>query len=48
MSNSFLTVDEIAERSLPFLEANQTLADVVNRDFDNDYKQKGDTVQVRS
>ena len=47
MANSFLTVQDIAERSLPFLEANLTFASVVNRDYDNEYKQKGDTVQVR-
>lgn len=47
MANSFLTVEEIAERSLPFLEANLAFAGAVNRDFDDAYKRKGDTVQVR-
>lgn len=47
MANSFLTVTEIAERSLPFLEANLAFAGVVNRDFDGSYAKKGDTVQVR-
>lgn len=47
MANSFLTVTDIAERSLPFLEANLTFASVINRDYDNSYARKGDTVQVR-
>jgi hypothetical protein len=47
MSNSFLTVSEIAERSLPFLEANLAFAGAVNRDFDDSYARKGDTIQVR-
>ena len=47
MSNTFLTVTDIAERSLPFLEANLALAGSVNRDFDSAYGKKGDTVQVR-
>ena len=47
MANSFLTVSEIAERSLPFLEANLGFAGAVNRDYDNAYMKKGDTVQVR-
>lgn len=47
MANSFLTVTEIAERSLPFLEANLRFAGAVNRDYDNAYAKKGDTVQVR-
>lgn len=47
MANSFLTVEEIAEKSLPFLEANLTFSGVVNRDYDDSFKRKGDTVQVR-
>jgi len=47
MSNTFLSVTDIAERSLPFLEANLALAGAVNRDYDNAYGKKGDTVQVR-
>lgn len=47
MANSFLTVEEIAERSLPFLEANLAFAGVVNRNYGSEYKRRGDTVQVR-
>jgi len=47
MSNSFLKVEDIAARSLPFLEANLAFAGAVNRNFDDAYKQKGDKVQVR-
>lgn len=47
MANSFLTVQDIAERSLPFLEAQLQMAGKVNRDFDGSFAKKGDTVQVR-
>lgn len=47
MSNTFLTVNEIAKESLMRLQNNLVMGSLVYTDFDADFANKGDTVNVR-
>lgn len=47
MSNTFLTVNEIAKESLMRLQNNLVMGGLVYTDFDADFANKGDTVNVR-
>ena len=47
MSNTFITLQEIARQALPRLIENLVFPNLCYRDFSNDYAQKGDTIQVR-
>lgn len=47
MSNTFLTVNEIAKESLMRLQNNLVLGSLVHRDFSNEFSSKGDTITVR-
>lgn len=47
MSNTFLTVNEIAKESLMRLQNNLILGSLVHTDFSDEFASKGDTVNVR-
>lgn len=47
MSNTFLTVNEIAKESLMRLQNNLVLGSLVHTDFSNEFANRGDTVTVR-
>ena len=47
MSNTFITLQEIARQALPRLIENLVFPNLCYRDFSNDYAMKGDTIQVR-
>jgi len=47
MSNTFIEIDRIARESLPILENNLVMSGLVHRDFSNEFKKEGDTVQVK-
>ena len=47
MSNTFLTVQEIAMESLMRLKNNLVMSGLVHRDYSNEFASKGDTIQVR-
>jgi hypothetical protein len=47
MSNTFLTVNEIAKESLMRLQNNLVLGSLVHTDFSDEFANKGDTVNVR-
>jgi len=47
MSNSFLTVEEIARQALLRLENNLVMAGLVYRDHSNEFANRGDTIQVK-
>lgn len=47
MANEFLTVQEIAMEAMAQLQNNLVMTHLVHRDFENEFKQKGDTIQVR-
>lgn len=47
MSNTFITLQEIARQALPRLIENLVFPNLCYRDFSNDFAQKGDTIQVR-
>jgi hypothetical protein len=47
MSNSFLTSQIIAKEALARLQNNLVFANLVHRDFSNEFASKGDTIQVR-
>lgn len=47
MPNTFLTAQLIARQALPILKENMTMPFLVHRDYSNDYKKQGDTIQIR-
>ena len=47
MSNTLLTPDIIAKEALMVLESNLTMANLVHRDYANEFVQVGDTITVR-
>lgn len=47
MSNTFLTVQEIAQESLARLRNNLVFAQLVHRDYSGEFASKGDTIQVK-
>ena len=47
MANTFLTVKEIARTALLRLRANEVMTKFVNRDFQDEFKKRGDTIQAR-
>lgn len=47
MANTFITVKEIARETLIRLRANEVMAGLVNRDFQNEFSDRGDTIQAR-
>lgn len=47
MSNTFLTVQEIARRALLVLINNMVMAGLVYKDYAGDFKKKGDTIVIR-
>lgn len=47
MANNFLTVQEIARQALLRLQSNLVMGGLVYTDCSNDFKQKGDTIQVK-
>lgn len=47
MSNTFLTVNEIAKESLMRLQNNLVMGSLVYKDFSDEYANRGDTVNVR-
>ena len=46
-AGTFLTLQEIANESLARLQNNLVAANLVNRNFDNEFASKGDTIQVK-
>lgn len=46
-TNSFLTVNEIAKESVMRLNNTTVMAGLVHRNFENEFANKGDTIQVR-
>lgn len=47
MANTFLTPQEIAMESMAQLTNNTVMAQLVHRDFENEFASKGDTIQIR-
>lgn len=47
MANTFITADLIARESLPILKNNTVMPNLVYTDYSADYKEQGDTIQVR-
>ncbi len=47
MSNTFITLQEIARRALPRLIENLVFPNLIYKDFSGDFKDLGDTIQVR-
>lgn len=47
MSNSFITMKELARQALPRLIENLVFPNLVYRDFSNDFHKKGDEIQIR-
>ena len=47
MANSFLTPDVIAREALIVLENNLIMANLVHRDYSNEFVNVGDTITVR-
>lgn len=47
MSNTFLTVQDIARQALLRLRNNLVMAQLVHRDYSSDFKTKGDTILVK-
>ncbi|MDP4143188.1 MAG: P22 phage major capsid protein family protein [Bacillota bacterium] len=47
MANNFLTTQEIARQALLRLHSNFVMAGLVYTDYANEFKQKGDTIQVK-
>lgn len=45
--NNFLTVQEIARQALLRLQSNMVMAGLVYTDYSNEFKNKGDTIQLR-
>lgn len=47
MANTFLTVQQIARQALLRLQSNMVMAGLVYTDYSSDFKEQGDTVQIR-
>lgn len=47
MANTFLTTQTIARQALLRLRANEVMTQFVNRDFENEFADQGDTVRAR-
>lgn len=47
MANEFITIKNIARMALPRLEANLVMPELCWRDFNNDFSDLGDTIQVK-
>ncbi len=47
MGNTFLTPNIVAKEALMVLESNLTMANLVHRDFDDEFAQVGDTISIR-
>ncbi|MBC2478172.1 P22 phage major capsid protein family protein, partial [Clostridium beijerinckii] len=47
MANKFLTVQEIARQALLRLQSNMVMAGLVYTDYSSEFKEKGDTIQIR-
>lgn len=47
MANNFLTVQEIARQALLRLQSNMVMAGLVYTDYSSEFKEKGDTIQIR-
>lgn len=47
MPNTFLTCQEIARQALLRLQSNMVMAGLIYTDYSNEFKQKGDTIQVK-
>jgi hypothetical protein len=47
MANTFLTAQNIARQALPILQNNLVMPALVHRDYVNEFKKQGDTIQVR-
>ncbi len=47
MANTFLTVQEIARQALLRLQSNLVMGGLVYADYSNEFKQQGDTIQVK-
>lgn len=47
MANNFLTPDIVAKEALMVLQANLVMADLVHRDYDDEFVEVGDTIRVR-
>ena len=47
MGNTFLTPSIVANEALMVLESNLTMANLVHRDYSDEYVQVGDTITIR-
>jgi hypothetical protein len=47
MANTWLTAQNIARQALPMLQSNLVMPALVYRDYENEFKSQGDTIQVR-
>ncbi|MEM5818412.1 MAG: P22 phage major capsid protein family protein, partial [Desulfitobacterium hafniense] len=47
MPNTFLTAQLIARQALPMLQSNMVMPFLVYRNYENEFKKQGDTIQVR-
>ncbi|MEK3851211.1 P22 phage major capsid protein family protein [Paenibacillus sp. FSL R7-0340] len=47
MSNTFLTAQLIAREALPLLQSNMVMPYLVHRNHSDEFKKKGDTIQIR-
>ncbi len=47
MPNSLITMQDIARRALPALEENLLMPMLMHRDYSDDFKSHGDTIQIR-
>jgi hypothetical protein len=47
MGNTFLTAQLIARQALPLLQENMVMPALVHRDYSDDFKKQGDTIQIR-